>query len=103
MHPDMRSHQNPWHVYRAAMRGMPYRGFYGGGSPLLRLAVFGAGSYFIAKYVVRWEVSKKGKILTLSISDEFKREALRQQQEQPVRCSDCSNKIEAATDSTSKP
>ncbi|KAK7966882.1 uncharacterized protein PG986_001159 [Apiospora aurea] len=82
MHPDMRSHQHPWHAYRATIRGMPYRRFYGGGFPLLRLAFFGAGSYFIAKYVVR---------------DELRRdEALRQQQQKTVRCSDCSSKIEAA-------
>lgn len=53
MHPDMRSHQHPWHAYRANLRNMPYRRFYGRGFPLVRLGLLGAGSYFIAKYVVR--------------------------------------------------
>ncbi|KAK8100150.1 hypothetical protein PG999_010524 [Apiospora kogelbergensis] len=41
---------HPWNAYRAHWRGMPYRAR---GSPLIRLALFGAGSYFIAKWVVR--------------------------------------------------
>ncbi|KAK7934896.1 hypothetical protein PG985_000391 [Apiospora marii] len=90
MHPDMRAHQHPWHAYRANLRNMPYRRFYGRGFPLVRLAIFGAGSYFTAKYVVR---------------DELRREELKQQQQpqqpaaQPVRCIDCNNKIESARDS----
>lgn len=53
MHPGMRSHQHPWHAYRANLRNMPYLRYYGPGFPLLRLAFLGVASYLIAKYVVR--------------------------------------------------
>ncbi|KAK6833140.1 hypothetical protein PG987_007834 [Apiospora arundinis] len=75
------SQPHPWNAYRANWRGMPYRA---GGSPLIRLALFGAGTYLISKWVVRNELREQG---------------LQQQPpQQQARCVDCNNKIELARD-----
>ncbi|KAK7996049.1 hypothetical protein PG991_015516 [Apiospora marii] len=106
MHPDMRAHQHPWHAYRANLRNMPYRRFYGRGFPSCPTRHFRSRLLF-HRQIRGADVGSlhPGSNIDGICSDELRREELKQQQQpqqpaaQPVRCIDCNNKIESARDS----